>query len=110
MVPKEIFIGKPFFVRQIAWKLGQSESETVRTAFMDYAKSISLVTEKVRSKSTLTIIAEITDSSQACASCLLMVDRPYNEKTCSYVPFYMCGSVGGKGTQLLKDSFYKWIS
>jgi hypothetical protein len=32
---------------------------------MDYAKSISLVTEKVHSKSTLTIIKKITDSSQA---------------------------------------------
>jgi len=38
-------------LRQIAVKLGESESETMRTAFMDYAKSISLVTEKVHGKS-----------------------------------------------------------
>ncbi len=31
----------------ICVKLGQSESETLRVAFMEYAKSISLVTEKV---------------------------------------------------------------
>ncbi len=40
-------------LRQIADKLGQSESETMRTVFMDYAQSISLITEKVYSKSTL---------------------------------------------------------
>jgi hypothetical protein len=34
-------------LRRIADKLRQSESETTRTAFMDYAKSISLITEKV---------------------------------------------------------------
>ncbi|MEM2107907.1 MAG: ribbon-helix-helix protein, CopG family [Candidatus Bathyarchaeia archaeon] len=34
----------------ICAKLGQSESETLRIAFLDYAKSISLVTEKVHSR------------------------------------------------------------
>ena len=33
--------------RQIAARLGQSESETMRTAFVDYAKGVSLATEKV---------------------------------------------------------------
>jgi hypothetical protein len=37
-------------LRQIAEKLGQSESEVLRMAFMEYAKSISLVTEKVHGK------------------------------------------------------------
>jgi hypothetical protein len=32
---------------KICYKLGQSESETMRIAFLEYAKSISLVTEKV---------------------------------------------------------------
>jgi uncharacterized transporter YbjL len=32
---------------RICQKLGQSESETMRVAFLEYAKSISLVTEKV---------------------------------------------------------------
>jgi hypothetical protein len=34
---------------RICHKLGQSESETLRIAFLEYAKSISLVTEKVHS-------------------------------------------------------------
>lgn len=46
---------------QISERLGQSESETMRTAFMDYAKSINLITEKVHSKQNLTIITEITN-------------------------------------------------
>lgn len=37
-------------LRQISEKLGQSESEVLRMAFMDYAKSISLVTEKVHGR------------------------------------------------------------
>jgi hypothetical protein len=36
----------------ICQKLGQSESETLRTAFMEYARSISLVTEKVHASLT----------------------------------------------------------
>jgi hypothetical protein len=32
---------------RICQKLGQSESETLRIAFLEYAKSISLLTEKV---------------------------------------------------------------
>jgi hypothetical protein len=32
---------------KIADKLGQSESEVLRMAFMEYARSISLITEKV---------------------------------------------------------------
>lgn len=31
----------------ICSKLGQSESETLRVAFLEYAKDISLITEKV---------------------------------------------------------------
>jgi hypothetical protein len=31
-------------------KMGQSESETLRIAFIEYARSISLVTEKVHSR------------------------------------------------------------
>jgi hypothetical protein len=34
---------------KICLKLGQSESETMRVAFLEYAKSISLITEKVHS-------------------------------------------------------------
>ena len=34
---------------RIADKLGQSESEVLRMAFMEYARSISLITEKVHS-------------------------------------------------------------
>jgi len=34
-------------------KLGQSESETLRVAFLEYAKSISLITEKVHGKLSL---------------------------------------------------------
>jgi len=34
---------------KICHKLGQSESETMRIAFLEYAKSISLITEKVHS-------------------------------------------------------------
>jgi len=37
-------------LRQIAGRLGQSESETMRIAFLEYAKSISLITEKVHGK------------------------------------------------------------
>jgi hypothetical protein len=37
-------------LRQISGKLGQSESEVLRMAFMEYAKSISLVTEKVHGR------------------------------------------------------------
>jgi hypothetical protein len=36
-------------LKQIATKLGQSESEIMRTAFMQYAKE-SLITEKVHGK------------------------------------------------------------
>jgi len=35
---------------KIAAKLGQSESETMRMAFMEYAKRISLITKKVHGK------------------------------------------------------------
>lgn len=35
---------------KIAAKLGQSESETMRMAFMEYAKEINVVTEKVHGK------------------------------------------------------------
>jgi len=35
---------------RIAARLGQSESETMRMAFMEYAKELSLVTEKVHGK------------------------------------------------------------
>ena len=35
---------------KIAAKLGQSESETMRMAFMEYAKSISLITERLHGK------------------------------------------------------------
>lgn len=34
----------------ICVKLGQSESETLRVAFLEYAKSISLITEKVHGR------------------------------------------------------------
>lgn len=34
-------------LKQIAEKLGQSESETLRMAFLQYAEKLSLVTEKV---------------------------------------------------------------
>ena len=34
----------------ICLKLGQSESETLRVAFLEYAKSISLITEKVHGR------------------------------------------------------------
>jgi hypothetical protein len=37
---------------QICETLGQSESETLRIAFLEYAKSISLITEKVHGKIT----------------------------------------------------------
>ena len=36
-------------LRQIVEKLGQSESETLRKAFLDYAEKLSLITEKVHS-------------------------------------------------------------
>jgi hypothetical protein len=35
---------------RIAARLGQSESETMRTAFMEYAKELSLITERVHGK------------------------------------------------------------
>ena len=35
----------------ICARLGQSESETLRVAFMEYARSLSLVTEKVHGQS-----------------------------------------------------------
>jgi hypothetical protein len=34
----------------ICGELGQSESETLRVAFLEYAKSISLITDKVHGK------------------------------------------------------------
>ena len=34
----------------ICAKMGQSESETLRIAFIEYARSISLVTEKVHAR------------------------------------------------------------
>ena len=34
----------------ICVKLGQSESETLRITFLEYAKSISLITEKVHAR------------------------------------------------------------
>jgi len=34
-------------LEDICRKLGQSESETLRIAFLEYAKSISLITEKI---------------------------------------------------------------
>ena len=34
----------------ICMRLGQSESETPRVAFLEYAKSISLITEKVHGR------------------------------------------------------------
>ncbi len=34
-------------LERICLKLGQSESETLRIAFLEHARSISLVTEKV---------------------------------------------------------------
>jgi hypothetical protein len=34
----------------ICWKLGQSESETLRIAFIEYARSINLITQKVHGK------------------------------------------------------------
>jgi hypothetical protein len=37
----------------ICSRLGQSESETLRIAFLEYAKSISLITEKVHGKLSL---------------------------------------------------------
>jgi hypothetical protein len=46
-------------LRRIAWKLGQSESEQMRTAFMEYAKSLSLITEKVHGKPTPQQLARI---------------------------------------------------
>jgi hypothetical protein len=36
-------------LEQICRKLGQSESETLRIAFLQYAEKLSLVTEKVHS-------------------------------------------------------------
>ena len=39
---------KELLVR-IAAKLGMSESETMRVAFLEYAKSLSLITEKLHS-------------------------------------------------------------
>jgi hypothetical protein len=37
-------------LEQICEKLGQSESEILRVVFPEYAKSISLITEKVHEK------------------------------------------------------------
>lgn len=37
-------------LKQISEKLGQSESEVLRMAFVEYARSISLITEKVQGK------------------------------------------------------------
>jgi hypothetical protein len=37
-------------LRRIAEGLGISESEVLRQAFMDYAKSVSLITEKLHGK------------------------------------------------------------
>jgi len=37
-------------LERIASRLGISESEVLRQAFMEYAKSISLITEKVHEK------------------------------------------------------------
>jgi len=37
-------------LRRIAESLGIGESEVLRQAFMEYAKSISLITEKVHGK------------------------------------------------------------
>jgi len=37
-------------LEKIARKLGISESETMRIALMDYAKSISLITEKIHER------------------------------------------------------------
>jgi hypothetical protein len=34
---------------KICFKLGQSESETMRIAFLQYAEKLSLITEKVHS-------------------------------------------------------------
>jgi hypothetical protein len=34
---------------RICYKLGQSESETLRIAFLQYAEKLSLITEKVHS-------------------------------------------------------------
>jgi hypothetical protein len=34
---------------KICFKLGQSESETMRIAFLDYAEKLNLVAEKVHS-------------------------------------------------------------
>ena len=34
----------------ICRKLGQSESETLRMAFLEYAKSINLITEKIHGR------------------------------------------------------------
>jgi len=36
-------------LERIATKLGMSESETMRVAFLEYAKSLSLITEKLHS-------------------------------------------------------------
>ena len=38
----------------ICQRLGQSESETLRVAFLEYARSLSLVTEKVHGSLTST--------------------------------------------------------
>jgi hypothetical protein len=53
-VPKrshKVFLSKQQqeILTRIAEKLGQSESEVLRMAFMEYARSISLITEKVHS-------------------------------------------------------------
>jgi hypothetical protein len=37
-------------LEKICYSLGMDESEVLRTAFMEYAKELSLVTEKVHGK------------------------------------------------------------
>jgi len=37
-------------LQQMCFSLGMAESEAMRTAFLEYAKSIGLVTEKVQGK------------------------------------------------------------
>jgi hypothetical protein len=43
-------------LKRIALGLGISESEVLRQAFMDYAKSISLITETIHKQSDLKLI------------------------------------------------------
>ncbi|MEM4701506.1 MAG: hypothetical protein QXZ51_05135 [Candidatus Bathyarchaeia archaeon] len=39
-------------LKRIAQRLGISESETLRTALMDYAKTLSLLTEHIKAANT----------------------------------------------------------